>query len=136
MQLPKQSPLDTTPRWLSLTLVSSSTALLVSGLGIFFSLTATSTISPFALLLHLVWAIAVSAWVLNLRMTLKPERKALLAVGIAIAVGSIWSSIQQWITYLETGLVNDIVLVAGAMMMDMAGGAVSYILYHLNILKK
>lgn len=69
-------------------------------------------------------------------MTLKPERKALLAVGIAIAVGSIWSSIQQWMTYVETGLVNDIILVAGAMMMDVAGGAVSYILYHLNILKK
>ena len=136
MHLPKQSLLDTTPRWLSLTLVSSSTALVVSGVGIFFSLTATSTISPFALLLHLVWAIAVSAWVLNLRMRLKPEKKALLAVGVAIAVGSIWSSIQQWVAYIETGLVNDIVLVAGSMMMDAAGGAVSYILYHLNILKK
>ncbi len=136
MQLPKQSLLDTTPRWLSLTLVSSSTALVVSGLGIFFSLTVTSIISPFTLLLHLVWAIAVSAWSLNLRMRLKPEKKALLAVGLAIAVGSIWNSLQQWMAYIETGLVNDIVLVAGAMIMDMAGGAVSYILYHLNILKK
>ncbi len=128
--------MDTTPRWLSLTLVSSSTALVVSGLGIFFSLTVTSIISPFTLLLHLVWAIAVSAWSLNLRMRLKPEKKALLAVGLAIAVGSIWNSLQQWMAYIETGLVNDIVLVAGAMIMDMAGGAVSYILYHLNILKK
>ena len=136
MQLGKRGLLETTPEWLSLTLVFSSIALIVSGLGITFSLTATLTISPFTLLLHLVWAIAVSAWVLNLQMNLKPEKKALLALGIAFCVGSVWSSIQQWLAYAETGLVNDVVFIAGATAMDVAGGAVSYILYHLNILKK
>ena len=136
MQSARHSLLATTPGWLSLTLVSSSMALTVSGLGIAFNLIATPTVSPFTLLLHLVWAIAVSAWVLNLRMKLKPEKKALLAVGIALCVGSVWSSVQQWVAYVQTGLVNDLVLIAGAMMMDVAGGAVSYILYHLNILKK
>ena len=136
MRLQKHSLLDTTPGWLSLTLVSSSMALVVSGLGIVFSLTATLTIGPFTLLLHLVWAIVVSAWVLNLRMKLKPEKKALLAIGIALCVGSVWSSIQQWVAYVQTGSVSDVVLIAGAMMMDVAGGTVSYILYHLNILKK
>ncbi len=136
MQLPKQSLLDTTPRWLSLTLVTSSTALVITGLGIFFSLAATSTINPFTLLLHLVWAISVSAWVLNLRTKLHPEKRALLAVGVAMALGSTWSSFQQWLAYIGSGTVNDIVLVAGAMLMDAAGGAVTYILYHLNILKK
>lgn len=136
MHLPKQSLLDTTPRWLSLTLVSSSGALLVSGLGIFFSVAAAPTISPFTLLLHLAWAIAISAWVLNLRMKLNQEGRALLAVGVAVAAGSLWSSAQQWLAYVESGLVNDIVIVAASIMMDVAGGAVSYILFHLNVLKK
>lgn len=105
-------------------------------MGLFFSLAATATISPFTLLLHLVWAIAVSAWVLNLKMKLNPEKKALLAVGFAVALGSAWSSMQQWLAYVETGLVNDIALVAGATMMDTVGGAVSYILFHLNLPKK
>ena len=109
---------------------------MVSGLGWFFNGTATATISPFTLLLHLVWAVAVSAWVLNLRMKPGPEKKALLAVGVAMAVGSLWSSVQQWVAYVETGLVNDIVLVAASMMMDAVGGTVSYILFHLNVLKK
>jgi hypothetical protein len=136
LHFPTQTILDTTPRWLSLTLVSSSGALLVSGLGLFFNQTASATISPFTLMLHLVWAIALSAWVLNLRMKLNPEKKALLALGIAVTVGSTWSSVQQWLAYIETGMVNDIVLVAASTVMDLAGGAVSYILFHLNILKK
>ncbi|HLE64880.1 MAG TPA: hypothetical protein VI816_01990 [Candidatus Bathyarchaeia archaeon] len=136
MHFPTQALLDTTPRWLSLTLVSSSAALLVSGVGLFFSQTASTTISPFTLMLHLVWAIALSAWVLNLRMKLNPEKKALLALGVAVTVGSTWSSVQQWLAYVETGVVNDIILVAASTVMDLAGGAVSYILFHLNILKK
>ena len=136
MHFPTQTILDTNPRWLSLTLVSSSAALLVSGAGLFFSLTAGPIISPFTLMLHLVWAIALSAWVLNLRMKLNPEKKALLALGIAVTVGSTWSSVQQWLAYVETGVVNDIILVAASTVMDLAGGAVSYILFHLNILKK
>ncbi len=110
--------------------------MIVSGVGIFFSLTATPTIGPFILLLHLVWAIAVSAWVLNIRINLKPEKKALLAVGTALCVGSAWSSVQQWLAYFENGVLNDILLVAGAMIMDVAGGTISYFLYRLNILKK
>ena len=102
----------------------------------FFSQTAGLIIGPFTLMLHLVWAIALSAWVLNLRMKLNPEKKALLAVGVAVAFGSAWSSMQQWLAYVETGLVNDIILVAASMMMDVAGGTVSYILFHLNIPKK
>jgi hypothetical protein len=86
--------------------------------------------------LHLVWAIVVSAWVLNLRTRLHPETRALLAVGVAVALGSAWSSLQQWIAYIGTGTVNDILLVAGAMLIDAAGAAVTYILYQLNILKK
>jgi len=136
LHFPTQTLLDTTPRWLSLTLVSSSAALLVSGAGLFFSQTAAPVISPFTLMLHLVWAIALSAWVLNLRMKLNPEKKALLALGIAVTVGSTWSSVQQWVAYVETGVVNDIVLVAASTVMDLAGGAVSYILFHLNILRK
>jgi len=136
LRFPTQALLDTTPRWLSLTLVSSSAALLVSGVGAFFSLTTGPIISPFTLLLHLVWAIALSAWVLNLRIKLNPEKKALLAIGVALAAGSTWSSVQQWLAYVETGVINDILLVAASMAMDLAGGAVSYILFHLNILKK
>ncbi len=121
---------------MSLTLVTSSGALVTTGLGVFFNLAVSSTISPFTLLLHLVWAITVSAWVLNLRTKLHPEKRALLAVGVAVALGSVWSSLQQWLAWIGTGTVNDILLVTGAMMMDAAGGAVTYILYHLNILKK
>ena len=69
-------------------------------------------------------------------MKLKPEMKALVAVGVAIALGSVWSSAQQWIAYIETSQANDILLVAASMAMDAAGGAVSYILFHLNILRK
>ncbi len=131
-----QHLLDTTPRWLSLTLVSSSSALVASGVGIFFNLIDLYNITPFTLLLHLVWAITLSAWITNLRIKTAPEKKSLVAIGIVLAVGSAWSSIQQWVAYRQSGLVNDLTLVAGAMMMDVAGGAVTYILYHLNILRK
>jgi hypothetical protein len=67
---------------------------------------------------------------------MNPERKPLLAIGVAVAVGSIWSSVQQWIGYFQTGVVSDIILVAGATLMDIAGGCVIYTLFHLNILRK
>ena len=51
-------------------------------------------------------------------------------------VGSIWSSVLQWIGYFQTGTVSDIVLVGGATLMDLAGGCVIYSLFHLNVLKK
>ena len=131
-----QRLLDTTPRWLSLTLVSSSSALVASGIGVFLNLIDLYMITPFTLLLHFVWAIALSAWITNLRIKTVPEKKSLIAIGVVLGVGSAWSSIQQWIAYLQTGFVNDLTLVAAAMLIDAAGGSVTYILYHLNILKK
>ncbi|SRR6266849_5748630 len=133
---PRQSLLDTTPRWLSLTFSTSAAALVATGIGVLFNLVASITITPFTLLLHLVWAITLSAWVLNLRTRLPNETKTLLAIGVAIAVGSVWSSLQQWLAYVGNGTVNDFILVVGATLMDATGGAVSYVLYHLNILKK
>ena len=126
--------LDTTPRWLSITLVSTSGALLISGVGFVLNLFDPFTITPFTLLLHLVWAIVVSSWVLNLKVKLPAEKRALLAIGVAVAVGSIWGAVQQWAAYLQAGIVNDITLVAGAVAMDAVGGLVVCILYHLNIL--
>ena len=57
-----------------------------------------------------------------------------MAIGVAVAVGSMWGAVQQWAAYLDAGIVNDITLVAGALAMDAVGGLVVYILYHLNIL--
>ncbi len=136
MQPSKQALLDTTPRWLSLTLTTSSAALAITGLGFLLNLTTSITITPFTLLLHLVWALTIAAWALNLRTRIRPERRALLAVGVAISVGSAWSSIQQWLVYIQNGTSNDILLVVGAMVMDTIGGLTTYILYHLNILRK
>ncbi len=131
-----QRLLDTTPRWLSLTLVSSSSALVASGIGVFFNLIDLYKITPFTLLLHFVWAITLSAWITNLRIKTLPEKKSLIAIGVVLGVGSAWSSIQQWVAYLQSGFVNDLTLVAAAMLIDAAGGSVTYILYHLNILRK
>ncbi len=136
MHLSKQSLLDTNPTWLSLTLTSSAAAIAISGIGVFFSLTDLSAIGPFTLLLHLVWAIAVSAWILNLRTRLTPDKKALLAIGAAVSVGSVWSSLQQWLAFMSSGTVNDILLVAGAMVMDAAGGTAAYFFYRSNIVKQ
>ncbi len=60
----------------------------------------------------------------------------MLAIGVAIAAGSVWSSMQQWSAYLGNGVVNDIFLVVGAMLMDATGGAVTYALFRLNVLRK
>jgi len=128
--------LDTTPRWLRLTLGCSSGLLVVTGIGFFFAQLVLFDITPFTLLLHLALALAVSSWILNLRIRISPDRKPLLAIGVAVVVGSIWSSVQQWIGYFQTGVVSDIVLVAGATLMDVAGGCVIYSLFHLNILRK
>jgi hypothetical protein len=128
--------LDTTPRWLSLTLGCSAFAMAATGIGFFFGQLAPFDITPFTLLLHLVLALAVSSWVLNLRIRMNPDRKPLLAIGVAVVVGSIWSSIQQWIGYFQTGVASDVILVVGATLMDVAGGCVIYTLFHLNVLKK
>ena len=128
--------LDTTPRWLSLTLGCSSGVLVVTGIGFFFGQLVLFDVTPFTLLLHLLLALAVSSWILSLRIRINPDRKPLLAIGVALVVGSIWSSVQQWIGYFQTGVVSDIILVAGATLMDIAGGCVIYSLFHLNILRK
>src|SRR3989441_10514756 len=128
--------LDTAPRWLSLTLGCSSGVLAITGIGFFFGQLVLFDITPFTLLLHLVLALAVSSWILNLRIRINPDRKPLLAIGAAVVVGSIWSSVQHWIGYFRTGVVSDIILVAGATLMDVAGGCVIYSLFHLNILRK
>lgn len=107
----------------------------MAGIGFFFGQLSLFDTTPFTLLLHLVLALAVSSWILNLRVRISSDRKPLLAIGIAVVVGSIWSSIQQWIGYFQTGMVSDIILVAGATLMDIAGGCVIYSLFHLNILK-
>src|SRR5207249_8950095 len=127
MTFTAQRLLDTTPRWLSITLVSSSSALLISGIGLVLNLLDPFNITPFTLLLHLVWAIVVSSWVLTLKVKLPPEKKALLVIGVAVAVGLMWDAVQQWAAYLEAGVVNDITLVAGAVAMDAVGGLVVYI---------
>ena len=128
--------LDTTPRWLRLTLGCSLGVLVVIGIGFFFGQLAQFDITPFTLLLHLALALAVSSWILNLRIRISPDRKPLLAIGVAVVAGSIWSSVKQWIGYFQTGVVSDIMLVGGATLMDIAGGCVIYTLFHLNILKK
>jgi len=128
--------LDTTPRWLSLTLGCSAGALAITGIGFIFGQLVAFDITPFTLLLHLLLALAVSSWILNLRIRINPDHKPLLAIGVAVVLGSIWSSVQQWIGYFQTGVVSDIMLVAGATLMDIAGGCVIYTLFHLNILRK
>ena len=132
----KQSFLDTTPKWLSITFVLTAAALIVTGAGVVLGIASSMMVNPFTLLLHLVWAAALSACVINLRTNLRPEKKSLLAIGASIMIGSIWSSVQQWFAYLGNGVANDIFLVVGAMLMDATGGAVTYALFHLNILKK
>lgn len=119
---------------MSITLVSTSGALIVSGVGFVLSLLDAYNITPFTLLLHFVWAIAVASWILNLKFKLPAEKKSLFALGGAIASGSVWGAVQQWAAYINAGIVNDITLVAAAFAMDAAGGLVVYVLYHLNIL--
>jgi hypothetical protein len=102
------------------------------GVGILTNLLFQIAITPFTILAHFAVALSLSAWILNLRVKLTPERKSQLALGIAIALGSVWSSLQQWFGYLQTGVGTDLTLIAGSMMMDAAGGCVTYILFHLN----
>jgi len=128
--------LDTTPRWLSLTLFTSAAAVIATGMAFLFTPVAQLSFTPLTLFLHFVWAISISAWLLNLRINMSPEKKALLGIGAVVALGSAWSTAQQWISYQQNGTVGDLILIVGTMLMDLAGGAVTYTLYHLNILKK
>ncbi len=128
--------LDTSPRWLSLTLGCSAGVLAIAGIGFFFGQLALFDITPFTLLLHLGLSLAVSSWIVSLRIKINPDRKPLMAIGVAVVAGSIWSSVQQWTCYFETGVVSDIILVGGATLMDVAGGCVIYTLFHLNVLRK
>jgi hypothetical protein len=128
--------LETTPKWLGFTLVSSACTLIVVGVGVLINQLVQFSITPFSLLLHFALAVSASGWILNLRLKMSPERKSLLAIGIVVVTGSVWSSVQQLTGYLQTGVTNDITLVVGAMVMDLAGGCVTYILFHLNVLRK
>lgn len=128
--------LDTTPRWLGLTFGTTAFAFVIAGVGLFTYQLFQIAFTPFTLLAHFAVALSVSAWILNLRIKLRPDRKSLLALGIVIALGSIWSSMQQWYGYMQTGVATDLTLIAGAMMMDVAGGCVTYILFHINLAKK
>ena len=113
-------------------MASSAAALVLSGVGIYLNLQNQFSITPFTLLLHFIWAITISAWILNLRINFAPEKKSLLAIGIVVAIGSAWSSLQQWLAYTQTGLGNDLTVVVGAMILDIIGGTTTYTLYHLN----
>jgi mannose/fructose/N-acetylgalactosamine-specific phosphotransferase system component IIC len=128
--------LDTTPKWLGLTLACSACTLVVVGLGFLVNQLIQVNITPFSLLLHFALAVTLSAWILNLRFTMDPAKKPLLAIGVVVVVGLIWSSFQQWLGYLQTGLINDITLLAGATLMDAVGGCVTYALFHLRLLRK
>jgi hypothetical protein len=128
--------LDTTPKWLGFTFACSACTLIVVGVGVMINQLVQVSITPFSLLLHFVLAVSVSAWTLNLRIKMSPERKPLFAVGVVVVIGLVWSSFQQWVGYLMTGVTNNIALVVGATVMDVAGGCVTYLLFHLNILRK
>ena len=128
--------LDTTPRWLGLTFGSTAFAFIVAGVGLFTYQLFQIAFTPYTLLAHFAVALAISAWILNLKIKLKPERKAILALGIVIALGSVWSSLQQWYGYAQTGAATDLTLIAGSMIMDVAGGCATYILFQLNQVKK
>src|SRR6266700_2947771 len=104
--------LDTTPRWLRLTLGCSSAVLVVTGIGFFFGQLTQFDTTPFTLLLHLTLALAVSSWILNLRVRTSPDRKPLLAIGVAVVVGSIWSSVQQLISYFKSCMVRYFILLS------------------------
>src|SRR5256885_13585423 len=106
------------------------------GIGFFFGQLTQFDITPFTLLLHLTLALAVSSWILNLRIRISPDRKPPPAIGVAAVVGSISSSVQQWIGYFQTRGVSDIMLAAGATLMALAGGCAIYTLVQLNTLKK
>ena len=124
--------LDTTPNWVSLSFASSASAVALSGIAIMFGLI-TPDISPMILALHLAWAVAVSSWVLNLRVRLPNEKRSLLGLAVAVGLGSAWSSAQQWIGYISTGLLNDPVMVGAATLMDAIGGGITYLLYEFNV---
>ncbi len=127
--------LDSNPRWLSLTLVESAGATAATGALVLFGFV-TPDITPVTMILHLVWAIAISSWVLSLRIRMPPEKRAVLGLGVALAFGSAWGLIQQWLGYVSTGLLNDPLMVVAAMIMDGLGGGITYVLYQFNILER
>jgi len=126
--------LEANPRWLSLTLVESAGATATTGALVLFGLV-TPDITPVTMILHLVWAITISSWVLSFRIRMPPERRAILGLGVALAFGSAWGLVQQWLGYVSTGLLNDPFMVVAAMVMDGLGGGITYVLYQFNILE-
>jgi len=128
--------LDATPQWLGLTLTCSACALVTLGIGVLLGQISAFTITPFTLLLHLATSLALSSWVLSLKFKIAREKKPVLALAVAVAIGSIWSSLQQWLAYATIGVTSDITMVVGATLMDAAGGCATYILFQLNVLRK
>ncbi len=126
--------LDSNPRWLSLTLAESAGATATTGALVLLGFI-TPDITPVTMILHLVWAIAISSWVLSLRIKMPLEKRAVLGLGVALAFGSAWGLIQQWLGYVSTGLLNDPLMVVAAMVMDGLGGGITYVLYQFNILQ-
>lgn len=124
--------LDTTPNWVSLTFASTSSAVALTGIVVLFGLI-TPDITPVTLVLHLVWSLAISAWVLNLRVRLPGEKRSLLGLAVAVGLGSAWSSAQQWLGYVASGLLNDPIMVGASTLMDAMGGGITYLLYQFNV---
>ena len=92
----------------------------------------TLDITPVTMILHLLWAITISSWVVSLRVRMPREQKALLGLGVAFAIGSCWALVQQWLGYFSSGLLNDPILIVATMVMDGLGGGVTYLLYQFN----
>jgi len=116
-------------------LVESAGAIATTGALVLFGLV-TPDITPVTMILHLVWAITISSWILSLRIKMPPEKRAVVGLGVAMAFGSAWGLVQQWLGYVSTGLLNDPLMVAAAMVMDGVGGGITYVLYQFNILER
>ena len=116
-------------------MAESAGAIATTGALVLFGLV-TPDITPVTMILHLVWAITISSWILSLRIRMPLEKRAVLGLGVAMAFGSAWGLVQQWLGYVSTGLLNDPLMVAAAMVMDGVGGGITYVLYQFNILER
>ncbi|HZD13005.1 MAG TPA: hypothetical protein VE177_05745, partial [Candidatus Binatus sp.] len=74
--------LDSNPRWLSLTLLESAGTVAATGLIYLLGLI-TLDITPVTMIIHLLWAITISSWIVSLRIRVPPDKKAVLGLGVA-----------------------------------------------------
>src|SRR5438128_9802536 len=98
--------LEANSRWLSLTLVESAGATATTGALVLFGLV-TPDITPVTMILHLVWAITISSWVLSLRIRMPPEKRAVLVLRVALVLGSACGLVLQGRGYVSTALLID-----------------------------